>query len=571
MRVNERIQLCLGFSGVLIFSALSAASESPLVPNFGISEAPLSQILKEDLAGIQFEQENLEIYTQQVRSYLRFKRGKMSPVEKLLWVADCLAKPIENIFCEFLDEKKNSKSAEPLKLARKAIQSERELLKISKAFKKKKNLTPKDLDFFNLYTETVLHKSLKKISTWPEIETFAEYVLKSESCSSLGLLVALAQKAEEFFPDESFRKHAIALYTKAVQCHPGKEESGKAYFRLSLFHIWGGECALAQPHLDQLIQMRIGEFGPRSLYWKAHCANVMGQKEESALTQKRLFNEYPLSFHSLVSSQGDRGKIEKLIRGEDSIVRFRSQSHLDLNDFVRAIEILQSMGQDELALELLRSLEKRMEGAEASFRLYVAILYRRSGVILSSFRVLSSVFQDEPALLSKLSLDLFYPLWKFELVQQSSEIKKVDPYLISALIRQESGFNTQARSPAGALGLMQLMPKTARRMERVSKRSLFDAKINIRLGVRFFHHLLERYQGDAELSLAAYNAGADKVDDWVSRYPVKSRMLFLDLIPYRETRDYVALIARNFYWYLLLNSEDWQRISFFHSMRPPAS
>jgi soluble lytic murein transglycosylase len=94
---------------------------------------------------------------------------------------------------------------------------------------------------------------------------------------------------------------------------------------------------------------------------------------------------------------------------------------------------------------------------------------------------------------------------------------KLDPFLVTALIRQESAFNEHARSPVGALGLMQLMPETARRMERVSKRELLDAKTNVRLGVKYFTGLLARFDSDPELALAAYNAGPEKVDDWRRR------------------------------------------------------
>jgi soluble lytic murein transglycosylase len=64
-----------------------------------------------------------------------------------------------------------------------------------------------------------------------------------------------------------------------------------------------------------------------------------------------------------------------------------------------------------------------------------------------------------------------------------------------------------------------------------------------------------RYEGDVELALAAYNAGSEVVDKWARRYPVKNRLLFLDLIPYAETRNYVTLIGRNYYWYSKLYAE----------------
>ncbi|MBN22848.1 MAG: lytic transglycosylase [Bdellovibrionaceae bacterium] len=133
--------------------------------------------------------------------------------------------------------------------------------------------------------------------------------------------------------------------------------------------------------------------------------------------------------------------------------------------------------------------------------------------------------------------------------------KGIDPYLIAALIRQESGFLPGIRSPAGAVGLMQLLPSTARMMKRrVNRWSLKRPALNIRLGTKYLKRLVKRYDGETELALAAYNAGPQNVDQWLRRYPVHNRMLFLDLIPFAETRNYVVLIGRNYHWYRRLYS-----------------
>jgi hypothetical protein len=102
---------------------------------------------------------------------------------------------------------------------------------------------------------------------------------------------------------------------------------------------------------------------------------------------------------------------------------------------------------------------------------------------------------------------------------------------------------------------MQLMPGTARRLERVSKNRLVDPRTNIRIGIKYFAQLVEQFNGDAELALAAYNAGPERAETWVKRYPVQERLLFLDLIPFKETREYVASISRNYYWYRRLYPE----------------
>lgn len=115
-----------------------------------------------------------------------------------------------------------------------------------------------------------------------------------------------------------------------------------------------------------------------------------------------------------------------------------------------------------------------------------------------------------------------------ELIEQHAATQQVRPDLVRAVIQVESGFNARARSPKGAMGLMQLMPSTAARM-RVN--DPYNPAENIRGGVAYLRQLLDRYANNEELALAAYNAGPQAVDQHGSTIP-----------PYRETRNYVNRI-----------------------------
>ena len=106
----------------------------------------------------------------------------------------------------------------------------------------------------------------------------------------------------------------------------------------------------------------------------------------------------------------------------------------------------------------------------------------------------------------------------------------VDPDLVHAVIRAESAYNPRARSHAGACGLMQLMPATARRF---GVRDIWEPAQNIRGGVTYLRFLLDRFGGDIRLVLAAYNAGEGAVAKYGNRIP-----------PYRETRTYVRRVLR---------------------------
>jgi soluble lytic murein transglycosylase len=136
-------------------------------------------------------------------------------------------------------------------------------------------------------------------------------------------------------------------------------------------------------------------------------------------------------------------------------------------------------------------------------------------------------------------------------LKRSAAANALDPYLVASLIRQESEFNPNAVSRANAVGLMQLLPKTGKlvakevKLQRYNASQLYTPAVNLQLGTRYFRGMVDKFGGSFEYALAAYNAGSDRVDDWLSQGKYRDPQEFVESIPFTETREYVQAILRN--------------------------
>jgi soluble lytic murein transglycosylase len=143
-------------------------------------------------------------------------------------------------------------------------------------------------------------------------------------------------------------------------------------------------------------------------------------------------------------------------------------------------------------------------------------------------------------------LQVIYPVAYWDLIRKYAAADNLDPYLMAALVAQESTFVPDIRSYANAYGLMQLIPSTARLTAgklnvKYSQRMLTDPEMNVRLGMKNFADSLKTF-GEPYLALASYNAGDRAVRRWVQERPGLEREEFIDDIPYPETQNYVKRI-----------------------------
>jgi soluble lytic murein transglycosylase len=128
----------------------------------------------------------------------------------------------------------------------------------------------------------------------------------------------------------------------------------------------------------------------------------------------------------------------------------------------------------------------------------------------------------------------------------------IDPYLVFAIIRAESKYQTGAESSVGARGLMQIMPETAQwisgqlGMTNFDPDRLHDPKINIRMGCWYLSNLNKEFEGRTPIIIAAYNAGRGKVKEWIVNEKWDGSAENLDEIPFPETRQYVHNVLKNY-------------------------
>ncbi|MFZ5352982.1 MAG: lytic transglycosylase domain-containing protein [Bacillota bacterium] len=160
---------------------------------------------------------------------------------------------------------------------------------------------------------------------------------------------------------------------------------------------------------------------------------------------------------------------------------------------------------------------------------------------------------------------LLYPLHFEDIIHKYSKEYQIEAPMIAAVIKTESNFFTFAESPKGARGLMQITPSTGKwiadklKVENYSDESLYEPEINIRFGCWYIRHLHEYFGNDMRLVLAAYNGGRGNVDKWLKDSSLSEDGKTLDVIPFKETDEFIKRVKRNYNIYTRLYN--WSNIT----------
>lgn len=273
--------------------------------------------------------------------------------------------------------------------------------------------------------------------------------------------------------------------------------------------------------------------------WRAH--EKLG-KEEQGESYLRLASASPRSFYGLLARQA-------LETRTDMAVEIPLLTNADLSSLLRQASLRRALALHEVGESYLATMEIRQSYLEAD--------QTRRPLVLSFGRMLELPDNELAALSQNREQDdddlAVYPLSRWK----PAGGYQVEPALMAAFIRQESGFNPQAGSPAGAQGLMQIMPDTARflasRHGSLSRgKSLTDPEYNMSLGQAYLGHLMEESKAGTNLFFlaAAYNAGPGNLARWIEQTPHQGDpLLFIESIPFPETRNYIEQVMANYWVY----------------------
>lgn len=275
------------------------------------------------------------------------------------------------------------------------------------------------------------------------------------------------------------------------------------------------------------------------LYWSQKCGELLGNKEPlRPPADQENFHDFYAYLTFLKNKQEP-----------PAISRTYLKASL-VSPVAERVDILAEIGlKNEAAAELL--LLSRKNPAPGDL------------ISISSYLEKIGNYKSAEMLISKLPYNeelhaLYYPLAFWPEVKEASEETSLDPYLILSVIREESRYEPEARSIAGAIGLMQLMPQTARQCNKninvrlKNSPELYNARTNILLGSSYFKQLLNK-MGSIPLALASYNGGEDAVRDWLKNGNYRTVDEFIEDIPYHETRNYVKKVLTTYFEYLRSN------------------
>ena len=363
--------------------------------------------------------------------------------------------------------------------------------------------------------------------------------------------------------------HAIDYFRELQQRFPNGTRASYAHWKAAWLAFRQGRTDEARKGFeDQVALYPDSAEIPAALYWRARIAEEEGKPAMARAFYQKLSDR----FRNYYYAEFGRQRLRALPGAAD--VAPEDAPHFALLDHVSALStagkitasdppddnlrfararLLSNGGLADMAVRELQAAASQVDGAWAPpemARVYQDLGRYDRGIEIMK-RSTPNYFAVDLPDLPRPYWEALFPKAYWPDLRKYSELNGLDPYLVASLIRQESEFNAAALSRANAVGVMQLLPKTGKnvakqvKLKGYSAPQLYTPAINLELGTRYFKEMVDKYNGQFEYALAAYNAGSDRVGDWLGQGHYRDAQEFVESIPFTETREYVQAILRN--------------------------
>jgi soluble lytic murein transglycosylase len=310
------------------------------------------------------------------------------------------------------------------------------------------------------------------------------------------------------------------------------------------------------------------DYRPAWLYWSGRAREQMGDRREAVARYQIVVADYGSSYYGrlvsrLLASQPDSplpARVQIVTptaapEAPPTVAVMRALMVAGLfDDAIREVQYAQRTWGDTPQLQATLAWIRYQQAQNLRGDERFAAL---RGAITTMRRAYPQVLSAEGERVPAEVLRVIFPLDYWDLIEKQSSAHGLDPYLLAALMAQESTFTAEIRSSANARGLMQVMPGTGRRyarklgITRFTTAALTQPEVNVRIGSRYFKDLMDQF-GGAHYALASYNAGEARVERWLKDDPGLPPDEFIDNIPFPETQNYVKRI--------LGTAEDYRRL-----------
>jgi soluble lytic murein transglycosylase len=366
-------------------------------------------------------------------------------------------------------------------------------------------------------------------------------------------------------------------YDRAIDCFRELQQRFPNGGRASYAHWKASWLAFRQGRTDEARQGFENQIAlypdsaeiPAALYWRARLAEEEGNPAMARAFYQKLTDRFRNYYYAEFGRQrlpalpgaGNASQKEPAphyplldrVSSLSTAGKITATDPPDDNLRVERARLLSNGGLADMAVRELQAAASQVDGTWAPPEM--ARVYQDGGRYDRGIEVMK---RTTPNYFAVDIPDLPRPYWEalfpkayWSDLRKYSELNGLDPYLVASLIRQESEFNALALSRANAVGLMQLLPKTGKTVAKQVKLrgynapQLFTPAVNLELGTRYFKEMVDKYNGQFEYALAAYNAGTDRVGDWLEQGHYRDPQEFVESIPFTETREYVQAILRN--------------------------